>query len=275
MKKLLLLLFILIFHSAFAQKMPSDYFDEGEKYYEEKNYDKALSTFQFIVDNYPKDELFPMALFNVGYLYSLQNDYRKAITVFKSILESDFNEKDKLGGGIMADPYTNYKHRASNMLSDLYFNLEVYDSSLYYFSLSDTLYPYLHFCGNELAENQVYKSLQYAKIFEKLNQSDKIVGALLPSVFIELADNSQVITELERIFKENIKNQIKKEFDEALNKIVKKSVKYENSFYDNYYVNFMQTEIEIPYQMIGDKYDKKKTIKKIHNTDFYKMIKKL
>jgi len=43
MKKLLIIISILICNTAFAQKMPSDYFDEASKYFEDDNYDKALT----------------------------------------------------------------------------------------------------------------------------------------------------------------------------------------------------------------------------------------
>src|ERR1017187_3420282 len=159
MKRLLLGLLIfnvLINHYSFGQKMPIDYFDEGINYNNAKDYKKAIESFKYIVRNYPKDPLYPRAFYNVGYISLIDKQYDSAIFYFKAILVSNFNEKEALGGDIMADPYTNYRHHASELISDIYYNKEMYDSSLYYFSLSDTLYPYMHFCGNEYAENDVH-----------------------------------------------------------------------------------------------------------------------
>lgn len=275
MKKLLVILSILICHTAFAQKMPSDYFDEASKYFEDDNYDKALSGYKYIVDNFPKNELYSMSYYNIGYIYYTQKKFENAIHVFKTILESNFNEKENLGGGIMEDPYTNYRHRASEILSNIYYDKKMYNTALQYFALSDTSYPYLHFCGNEYASNDVHTALRYSDIYQKLNQPDKAIKSLLPTVFITLADNSKVIDELKKLLsnKKNSKN----ELDESLNKIYSRKTDKANYSFTRYYFIFLNTEIAVPdsYEDDKKKFEKEKTIKEIRQTDFYKMIQKL
>jgi tetratricopeptide (TPR) repeat protein len=275
MKTIFSLLILLSSFVAFAQKMPSDYFEEASSFYEDERYGEALKSYQYIVDEHPKNELYPRAFYNVGYIQFIQKDYDKAVDVFKSILESNFNEKENLGGGIMADPYTNYRHRASEILSEIYYAKKNYDSALHYFALSATTYPYLHFCGNEYASNDVHTALRYADIYQELNQSDKAVEKLLPTVFITLADNSEVIEELKKLLTD--KQELKKQLDESLRKIYSKKIDREDYSYTRYYFKFLNVEIAVPdsYEDEKDKFDKGKAIKEIKQTEFYKMIEKL
>ena len=257
--------------------MPSDYFEEANSYYENGNYNKALKSYQYIVNNHPRNGLYPRAFFNVGYIYFIQNKYNKSIPIFKEILESNFNEKENLGGGIMANPYTNYRHRASEILSEIYYEKKEYNTALYYFALSDTAYPYLHFCGNEYASNDIYTALRYAEIYQKLKQPEKAIEKLLPAVFITLADNSKVIERLEKLLTN--KKGLKQELDKSLSKIYPKTVGSKDYTYTRYYFKFLNVEIAVPnnyeFGMEMDKFDKDKTIKIIKQTDFYKMIEKL
>lgn len=260
---------------AYGQKMPSDYFDEASNYFEDENFDEALKGYQYIVDNHSKNELYPRAFYNVGYIYFIQKKYDKAIPIFKEILESNFNEKENLGGGIMADPYTNYRHRASEILSEIYYAKKKYDTALHYFALSDTTYPYLHFCGNEYASNDVHTALRYADIYQKLKQPEKAIEKLLPTVFITLADNSKVIEELKKLLVD--RKGLKKELDNSLNKIYSKKIDKEDYSYTRYYFKFLNAEIAVPdsYEDEKEKFDQDKAIKEIKQTDFYKMIEKI
>ena len=267
----------IVFLSFFAngQKMPSDYFDEAYNYFEKEKYNKALKNYQYIVKNHSRNELYPRAFYNVGYIYFIQKKYDKAIPVFKKILRSNFNEKENLGGGIMADPYTNYKHRSSKILSDIYYAKEIYDTALYYLALSDTTYPYLHFCANEHASNRIQTTLRYADIYQKLKQPNKAIKKLLPEVFTTLANNSQVIKELKKLLTD--KKGLKQKLDSSLNKIYSKKFNTKNYSYTRYYFKFLSTEIPVPngYEDEEEKFNKDMAIKKIKQTDFYKMIERL
>ena len=255
--------------------MPSDYFDEGEKYVEANDNKNALASFQFIVKHYPKSTLYPKAFYNVGYIYFMDKQYDSSIVIFKSILISNFNEKENLGGGIMDDPYTNYRHRTSEILSDIYYNKKMFDTALHYFALSDTLYPYLHFCGNEYAENNIYTALTYSDLYQKLDNNDKAIESLLPAVFITLANNSKVLSELKSLLKK--KKNLKKDLDLSLTNIYSKTIQREDYSYQILYFKFLNVEIAVPkgYEDEKKKFDKDEAITDIKKTDFYKMIKKL
>jgi tetratricopeptide (TPR) repeat protein len=275
MKVLILILSLLTFYFSFGQKMPLDYFNEADEYFEVKKYDKALISYQYIVDNHPRNELFPRALYNTGYINFVQKDFKKAIEVFKIILESDFNEKEDLGGSIMDDPYTNYRHRASKIMSEIYFDKKNYELALNYFAISDTVFPYLHFCGNELASNEIYSALRYANIYSKLKQSDKAIEKLLPLIFKNLIDNSDVIKELKILLRG--KKEIKQDFDNSLNKIYEKTIDKKDYTYTYHYINFLDVEIIVPQGFVNDseEFDSNKAIEDIKQTAFYKMLESL
>lgn len=275
MKTLFSISIIFLSLLSYGQKMPSDYFDEASNYFEDENFNEALKGYNYIVNNHPKNELYPRAFYNVGYIYFIQKKYAKSIPIFKEILESNFNEKENLGGGIMADPYTNYRHRASEILSEIYYDKKKYDTALYYFALSDTTYPYLHFCGNEYASNDIYAVLRYADIYQKLKQPEKAIEKLLPAVFITLANNSKVIKELKKLLMG--KKGLKQELDNSLSKIYSKKIDTENYTFTRYYFKFLNAEIAVlkSYEDEKDKFDKDKAITEIKQTDFYKMIEKL
>jgi len=259
-----------------SQKMPSDYFDKASSFFEEEKYDKTINEFQFIVDNHKNNELYPLAYYNVGYTYYVKEDYENAIEVFKSILESDFNETEKLGGGIMSDPFTNYRHKSSKLLSEIYYNKGNYELALQYLSLSDTTYPYLHFCGNEYAANDVYTTLHYAKIYQKLGNNKKAINILLPAVFNSLANNSKIIEELENLL--SGKNRLIEKLDDSLKNIYSKTSYYnDGDSYERYYFKFLDIEIPVPlsFEYYDQEFDKDRTLNDIKDSEFYKMIEKL
>lgn len=258
---------------AFGQKMPADYFDEASKFFEEEKLEKALNGFQYIVDNHPKNEHYPKAFYNVAYIHFLQEDYDKAIKAFKAILQNDFNETERLGGGIMDDPYTNYKHRSSEILSEIYYKKNKFDIALQYFILSDISYPYIHFCGNEYASNNVHTALRYAKIYQKLNQPDKAIEKLLPIVFITLTDNSEVIKELKKLLVG--RKGLKQELDKSLDNIYSQEIEKENYSYTRYYFKFLNIEIDVSDSYDEEEFNKDEAKSKIMQTTFYKMIKEI
>jgi hypothetical protein len=141
--------------------------------------------------------------------------------------------------------------------------------------LSDTTFPYLHFCGNENASNNIYIALRYADIYQKLKQPEKAIEKLLPTVFITLADNLKVIEELKKLLTD--KKGLKKKLDNSLNKIYPKKIDREDYSYTKYYFKFLNVEIAVPnnYEDDKKKFDKDKAIKEIKQTNFYKMIEQL
>ena len=272
MKTRLILFLLLSFGLfAFGQKMPSDYFQEATRYFNEGDMDKALEGYLYIVENHPRNELYPRALHNVGYVYFLQRKYQESVDAYTKLLNGGQNELEPLGGGIMADPYTNFRHRAATQISDCYYELFQYDSALRYLALSDTAYPYRSDCGNAYAEYYIRTALRYADIYQKLGQPDKAIEKLLPQVFeTGLADNSKIISELKKLLKG--KPKLLKQLEKAINGVYLKTFTSDYGDYERYCIQWLGVEIEYPYRFNKSEYTQENVIKKMRESEFYKMV---
>lgn len=273
------ILFLFCAHRVGAQKMPSDYFDEGLKFANEEKYEQSIAAFRYIVDHYPHYEHYEEAFYNLGYVCYKSGKNDSAILIFRQILQSDFNEKKEIGGDIMSDPYANFRHRASLQISSIYFEQEQFDSCLHYFALSDTVYPYLHFCGNELAENRIYTAMRYAEIYRKLNRPQDAIKVLLPLVFENsLADNSDLIDTLKTLLISEKIPEPKKQLDEALDKMYLKTIHPESEKkYERYFFSYLGAEIPVPGSHSNNKgqLGKETELEKIYKSKFYEMISNL
>lgn len=262
-----------LFAEVTAQKMPADYFDEGAGFVQAKQYDKAVVAYKYIVDNHPKNDLYPEAFYNLACTYYLQKDYPNATALFRAVLFSDFNEMKPIGGDIMSSPYANFRHRAAAHLSRIYDERKTYDSALYYLGLSDSVYQYKHFCGNEMDENEVYLSLRYADLYQKVKQRDKAITALLRTVFITyLADNKEVLQTLKALLKKKKVQGLKKDLDSA---VAHMYVKPSNGQYRQFYIRFLGNELKTPGVWDKEKPSKEEAIRKVKASAFYQLISRL
>src|SRR5687768_13533039 len=119
-----LLIFFILFatQQVAAQKMPEDYFDEATAYIRQKKYQQAAAGYSYIVRHHKRHELYPESFYNLGYTYWLMDKTDSALLFFRAILKSDFDEKKEIGVDIMANPYANFRHRASSHIRDIYYD---------------------------------------------------------------------------------------------------------------------------------------------------------
>ena len=280
-----LLLAMLFSVTAFAQKKPADYFEEANSYYDAGQYDKALKGYQYFVKHFPKDQGYPRALYHVAHCQFLLKQYGKCVKTCRKLMAVEADEKDPLGWGIMADPYANYRHRGADMAYECYSIQQQWDSALRYLALSDTVYPYIHFCGNAYAANDVSNALRYAEIYEHMGQPDKALEKLLKTVFLDgLADVSKVIAEIRMLL--SGREGLLQELDKAMDAMYEKKFEYVDKegqihTYTHHYISFLNVEIEVPedymyYYFIPDRvksgFVKEECISYIKQTSFYKMI---
>lgn len=277
MRKTLFIITAILFpFICLGQKMPSDYFDEAETYYENGNIKKALRCYEYVVKRYPHNKLYPKALYNSAYCSFQLKKYKKTIKLCRGILSGNFYELESSGiRDIMSNPYANYKNRASSLISDSYFELQQWDSALYYLSLCDTVYKFVSDCGNAYAENDVDMAVGYAKIYEKMNQKDKAIEKLLTIVFKDdLAYIDHALEYLRKLLA--AKTGLKQELDKALENTYSKTVEHEidgtKTYKELYYFKFLNAEIQTPNDIFGLKYDKERAIYLVKKSKFYKMI---
>lgn len=272
MKYIIVIFLSVSFQNLFGQKLASDYFEEGNELLKLKDYQNAIVSYRYIVTNHSKNQLYSKAYYNLGYSYYLNNQIDSASIVFKKILNSNFNEKENSGRSIMENPFANYCHYSSELLSKIYYDKKDFDTSLYYLSLSDTTFPLLTNCGNAFAENQINYAIKYSDLFQKLHTNEKAIQKLLKAIFITDFDNSKIILELNELLKG--KKDLKKKLKSALKKVYPHEFLYNGQKYNQYYFQFLNTEIEIPFGYDDQTYefDSKLALKEIENSKFYKMI---
>lgn len=270
MKKFTLIILLLVQLPMIAQKMASDYFKEAENYFEGGNYKQAADVFYFIANRYPKNKLHPLALYNSALSYMKDKQDIKAIEIFNIIIEGSYNDLDHVRGSIMDDPYANYKHNSSAMISAIFFDKTDYTKALEYFILSNTKYRYNHFCGNELHDNEVYKVLRYAELYEKIGDEENKFRSLLTGILYE---NDEILNKLKPILKK-CKN-TKTLFDKSLAYIYagEPDKSSNNTKYTPYYIKYYGAEILVHYTSgLPEKVDKREIVKKIKETKFYTQI---
>jgi tetratricopeptide (TPR) repeat protein len=287
----LLLLTFICSANLFGQKMPEDYFDEGVEATENNNDSTALSAFYYIVNNHPKNELFPKAYYNIGYTYYKIQDNASAIKIFRNILNGDFNELEPSGRpGIMSDPYANYKHNAAALLAEIYESRAIYDTALFYLFQSDTVYPYEHFCGNAHMTNKISNAIRYANIYEHLNQISNAEQMLLTVSFPSgLADNQEALITLGALFKKHEKPQrLRADLEKSINNYIVDTTYYKSDTSFSYFIFFHGKKIQFYYGGFGGREynlifedtkngisEREKIIAYLRESELYKIVKKL
>jgi tetratricopeptide (TPR) repeat protein len=289
-----IVLFLLAFISSaelFGQKMPEDYFEEGVEAAESNNDSLALADFYYIVNNHPKNEIFPSAYYNIGFTYYKKQDDTNAIKVFRNILKGNFNDLESSGSpGIMSDPYANYKHNAASLLSDIYEGRAAYDTALFYLAQSDTVYGYRHFCGNEQMANGLSNAIRYANIYEHLKQVSNAERILLSFSFPSgLASNQGVLEALRALF-EKYENpeRLRVELKKSINNYAVDTSYYKTDTSFSYSIFFHGEKIPFYYGgFVGRTYglipedtksgisEREKIIAYLRESELYKIVKKL
>ena len=269
---------LLCLNSLHGQKMPKDYFEEGVQSLRNEKPEAAIPAFAHIVEHHSGNELYPKAFFNLALAYYATEKLDSAKILFKAVINSDFNEKAPSGGDIMSNPNTNYRHRSSNYLLNIYYKKGQYDTALYYLAQSDTAYEYNHFCGNAHAAKNINQALWYAKIYKKQGKLKKAEKMLLKEVFTRLTNNSAIIKALKQLYEKHYNNKpLSKVLDKSISNIYQKTTTNSNGTeYTNYYIKFHGVEIQAPpVDYYSEETGKDEVVKQIKNSNFYKMVKGL
>jgi tetratricopeptide (TPR) repeat protein len=264
--------FLFISLSLVAQKTtPHKLYYDGLSYQNERNYEKALNCFQNIVNNYPKSEFFYSdANFQIGHIYFLQIKYDEAIKVFEPILKIKVDESDSLYGKTRYESY-----KATELLSEIYYQKGDYEKALNYYSVLDTLESGFRLCGSASFEYNTKKAIRFSVLYRKLNQNEKAIKLLMTQVFSLFSDNSRIALELKGIILDN--NLKKSDFDNALENMYAKTFVKEDYTMKQYYYKFLNCEFEVRFGIEDEyvKFDKAKIIEEIRKSSFYKMLEEL
>jgi tetratricopeptide (TPR) repeat protein len=209
---------------------------------------QVIQDYEELIKEFPKSKLVFRALNNKGFAELELKDYEKAKETFLKILNSEANDKEKggIGSGIMGEPYSNYKNRASKTLADLEYQNGNYQEALKF--LDETKkFPYRHFCGNEYAADEIYMTEMYAKCYLGLKQNEKAYDILLPNILENgLASNSELIKiTINSLLKDYKKEDLKIQFENCFKNVRSEKEKRNKNDYTNFYIIFLNRKIQL------------------------------
>ena len=240
--------------------------------------DKALEYYQELIDSFPKSKLLFRTLNNKGFIELALDNKVEAKKTFQKILDSKTDDKEKggIGSGIMAEPYANYKNRASKILAKISIKDSNYSEAIKYLDLTKN-YPYRHFCGNEYAADEIYMSELYAKSYLGINDTQKALKILLPNILENgLADNSDLVDlAYKTLLKDYQKDELKVKFEQAFKSYQTEKIKSKKEEYEKYYITFFDTKIELSSWLLDylKPEEKQAEIHNIYiNSRFYKLL---
>lgn len=247
MKCLLFLLLTGACFSADAQRFEK-MFDMANEFYHEQEYDSAFLLYEKIYKSGKAGETFSAkSFYNMGHIYMLKEDYKNAKKIFESILDSDYDEMDKggRGSGIMAEPYALYKNNCCKNLAEIALLEKRYQDALDYTRLTETEYPYIHFCGNEYAANDIYIAYTVARCYEGLEMEEKAIKVLIPfCMYNGLASNKYLVEMACRLIKKKYSaTEIKIALEKATAEISSKKTGYGRYKSIQFYTNLFGTNM--------------------------------
>lgn len=225
-------------------KVKADYAAEIK----EEVLEKALEFYSELIESFPKSRLLFRTLNNKGFIELSLGDTAEARKTFLTILNSTANDKEKggVGTGIMGEPYANYKNRAAKALASICMQGKNWEEALTF--LDETKrYPYMHYCGNESAADEIYMAELYAQCYLALHDYEKAYAVLLPNILENgLANNSNLIdTAYNALLKTYDKASLKRQFELAFQNVKTETIKRGKYEYKVRYIIFLNTRITI------------------------------
>ncbi|HCA41725.1 MAG TPA: hypothetical protein DEP28_00575 [Bacteroidetes bacterium] len=277
MKIMLLLIFSLTYGFVFAQKMPSDYFDEAIYATSVNDNKKAIYDFKYIVDNFPENELFSLAYFNLAELYFVEKQYDSAITIYKNILNNDFNDTTLIKADIMSIPFANFTYKSCLRLSSYYLMNNEFEKALDYLNLTTTDHKPLSDCANCAAGFEIDYALNAADIYLQMNKKLNAIQVLLKSYNNAFGSFNSQVEVLKEIFltEKNVKNKL----DQALKKVYKKETENNRKSFYEFYIKFYDVDIYLHQPLIleepTEELEIEKRIARFKESRLYKMVSEL
>lgn len=212
--------------------------------------EKALSYYNELIDSFPNSESVFRELNNKGLIeFDLGKD-SVAERTFSTLLNSNAKDTERGGPGIglMAEPYTNYKNRAAELLAEMNIRQKKYAKALEYLELTKK-FPYQHFCGNALETDAFHLKYLYASCYIGMNKYSEAYKLLLPYVINHAIADETAIVELacKALLVNYKKNQLKRQFQFAVNQYKPDTLASEDILFKQFFIEFLG--IKIPFEV--------------------------
>jgi tetratricopeptide (TPR) repeat protein len=133
--------------------------------FQSKELSKAEDAFRALRAENLQTSTWGMVSNNLGITLKAQKKYSEAIKVFKSVLESDVNDRDP--GGHLMESFRNYKNKAAIQIALCYEAQGEIEKSLEYIELATSQYAFQADCGNCASDAEAALGRHKARLEEK------------------------------------------------------------------------------------------------------------
>jgi|GEM_PF-3964235 len=279
--RIVILYFILAGNACRAQSL----FEIANQQFDSQRYTIAAGNFNQFVSSQTSTDTIAYCYKHLAECYVQLHYYDSAQIMCNLLLHNNFKEIGAIGTSNI-NPSGNYKHYASTLLSDLYEYQHHYDSALYYLTLSDTKYPFISYCGNEIYSDNYGKDRKYSRLYEKTGHHKRAEKQLLQIAFFTHASDTGFLNDLKKLLlQDHHINGYKRALGTSVNKIKMRSKKIPHSRhrYSYYYVKFSKVKMYLPYKVKEDSLNsipeilltKKEIAEKLKQSAFYQMVQSL
>ncbi|MEQ1588328.1 MAG: tetratricopeptide repeat protein [Cyclobacteriaceae bacterium] len=166
-------------------------FEYALSLYEDERFEECTLAFYEFMAAFPNSPLRGRAHYNLGLIQFQRQHWDAAAAAFKEILAADYNELD---ANSLMEPYALYKHQSCRLLAEIRLEQKDYKAAEEYIRLFEDVYPYQHFCGNELTAYAIYLATMKAHVYEGQQKIEKAIRTLVPFVFDNaLASNTELL----------------------------------------------------------------------------------
>lgn len=191
-------------------KLAEDLFSNG-------NFREALVLYETNLPKIKNDISYPLKLQNYGDTQLALSDTASAINTYLEILDLDSDDYKnfvqkmstsnmkfirkityKLFPNRKLSYYPIYvsKNESSEKLAKIFLTKKEYRNALHFFSLSDTVYNFQHFCGNAFISHDMYLARMYAECYMGLHEVDSALYTLAPHIFENPFETNKRIVDL-------------------------------------------------------------------------------
>lgn len=173
------------------------------------DYQSAMKAFRPMTESYPASIFSDRMLLQIGNCYFKVQSYDSSILYLTKLLRRPPTKRER------KNSYDNTRHDACEILSQAYYQKGMYAASLYFLSISDTIYPFRAWCGNAYEGRS--NTARYLDLYHKVGDNEKELEYLLNTMSCSCYDKHDKLLRMKELL-HNKKNLLS-ELDSALTRM--------------------------------------------------------
>jgi len=241
--------------------------------YDNDSLESAQNSLKAFITERPSSPYTIHARFYLADIAERRKDTSTAILYYKQVIKMVVPDS-------VDDNYRNY---SAKKLAKFCIDKSEFKQAVKYLDIAKNKFPYSSWCGNGLAEDDIYMTDLYSECFLGKGNIKKAISLLTPFMFQGmLADNSRLIKKLYSSYL-NIytKDEIQKQFINAEKTLLVRKLKYNKKLYAQATIKIFDQKVYVPlswcleetieYTKEKEAELKQKSIEVIRNSEIYKL----